>query len=80
MIKSLAAIAFRVVLVLGVLAIGTSAMLAGPLVACSTIGTVSAWEAAGACIDESATYPLGDKIYTFVSNGTGTAIPTAWLF
>jgi len=80
MIKSLAAIAFRVVLVLGVLVIGTSAMWAGPLVPCSTIATVGAWEAAGACIDESATYPNGDKIYTFNSNGTGTAIPTTWLF
>jgi hypothetical protein len=79
MIKSLAAIAFRVVLVLGVLAIGSSGMWAGPLVPCDTLATVGAWVSAGACIDQTAADPTGDKIYTFNSNGTGTAIPSTWL-
>lgn len=80
MIKSLAAIAFRGVLVLGVLAIGTSAVWAGPLVPCNTLATIGAWEAAGACIDQTAADPVGDKIWTFNSNGSGTAVPSTWLF
>jgi hypothetical protein len=80
MIKSLAAIAFRGVLLFGVLAIGTSAMWAGTIAACNTLATVGAWAAAGSCIDQTTADPTGDKIWTFNSNGTGTAVPSTWLF
>jgi hypothetical protein len=80
MIKSLAAVAFRVVLVFGVLAIGAGAGWAAPIAPCSGLATVGAWETAGSCIDQTTADPLGDKIYTFNSSGTGTAIPGTWLF
>ncbi len=76
--KSLAAVASKIVLVLGVLAIGTSAVWAGSITQCSATPTVGALEnpvsnPGLACIDGT------DKIYTFTGNGTGTAIPGTWL-
>jgi hypothetical protein len=83
MIKSLAAVAFRVVLVFGVLAIGASAVWAATIAPCNGFATVGAWETAGSCIDSTTADPTGDKIYTFVPGGNfgaGTTGTGLWLF
>ena len=67
MIKSLAAIAFRVVLVFGVLAIGASAVWATPI-DCSQVSTMSGLTGAGSCKNQ-------DKIY---SNFANVSIPSTW--
>jgi hypothetical protein len=65
MIKSLAAIAIRVVLVLAVLAIGSSAMWAGPL--CASVSTVAQFVQDGSC-------GIGDKVFS----GFTTTLPSNW--
>jgi len=66
MIKSLAAIAIRVVLVLAVLAIGSSAMWAGPIT-CANVSTVAQFVQDGSC-------EIGDKVFS----GFTTTLPSNW--